>query len=318
MTTQQRKVIFSATIAYTIFILYIMFLAFGRTDNLDQVSDYTFIFLPDSFFRGLSLSELLHPTLMNLVDFGNVAAFIPFGILLPLLYRTSFVRFIALFILSIAVLETIQALTLLGSFDINDIIQNSLGAAIGFAAYKFGNRAKSIWKNIVVMGVSIAAFMIVILGIFEIVDRVFTQEIGPFVALNELKDSTGNASTGTKRYSFMIDGENVEPQYNVYNVTDKHRETYTYSLGNKELYLYLNYGIPDQEEIDGSITVSVDGQEFLSTSAEEQRQEPNMLTIYVERANELTITIEGNEKLWDIGFKEMIYSWNWANLNIFK
>ncbi|MFD0716355.1 hypothetical protein [Paenibacillus sp. GCM10027626] len=46
-------------------------------------------------------------------------------------------------------------------------------------------------------------------------------------------------------------------------------------------------------------------------SAEDQRHEPDMLIIYLERANELTITLEGNEKLWDIGFREMEYSWNW-------
>ena len=80
---------------------------------------------------------------MDFVGFGNVAAFIPFGILIPLLYRTSFVRFMILFILSILVLETIQALTFLGSFDMNDVIQNSTGAAIGFGAYKLGFRAKT-------------------------------------------------------------------------------------------------------------------------------------------------------------------------------
>ncbi|MBH5319408.1 VanZ family protein [Paenibacillus sp. GSMTC-2017] len=312
MTTPQRKIIFSITLVYTIMILYFMFFAFNRADTVEDVAGYTFIFLPDSFFRLPSLSDLLNPTLMDIVDFGNIAAFIPFGILIPLLYRTTFIRFFILFILSIFVLETIQALTLLGSFDINDVIINSLGAAIGFGAYRFGFRTKNVSRNIAVMGISIVVLMIGVWGCFGIVDKAYIQEMGPFVALNELKDSTGNTSTGTKRYSFKIGGQNVEPQYNVYSVKEKNKETYTFTLGKKELYLYLNYGVPDQEDVQGSLRISVDGHEYLFASAEDQRQEPEMFTIYLEQANELTITIEGNVKLWDVRFREMKYFWDWS------
>lgn len=314
MTTQQRKIMFSVTIVYTIFILYIMFLAFGRADNIDQVTGYTFLLLPDSFFRVPSLSELLHPTLMDLVDFGNIAAFIPFGILLPLLFRLSFIRFIAWFIVSILVLETAQALTLLGSFDINDVIQNSLGAAVGFAAYELGKRAKNVWINIAAMGIFSIALLIVIFGLFGVVNKVYTQELGSLIAINELKDSAGNSTAQTELESFEIGGQTIEPQHNVYSISGKNIETYTYTLGNKELYLYMNYGIPDQEDYSGSIKVSVDGEEFLSASAADQPHEPGILTIYVERGNELTITIEGNEKLWDVGFREMEYYWDWTRL----
>ncbi|BBH19227.1 hypothetical protein Back11_05720 [Paenibacillus baekrokdamisoli] len=58
------------------------------------------------------------------------------------------------------------------------------------------------------------------------------------------------------------------------------------------------------------IRVAVDGHEFLSVSAEAQRHEPDMSKIFLSQANELTITLEGNETLWDVGFREMIYFWN--------
>ncbi|WP_268625011.1 VanZ family protein [Paenibacillus alvei] len=309
MTKQQRKIMLGITICYTFLILYFIFLAFGRVGTIDQKDGYTFILIPDSFFRLPSVSDLLHPTLMDLVGFGNIAAFIPFGILIPLLYRTGFIRFIALFILSILVIETIQALTLLGSFDINDVIENSLGAAIGFWAYKLGFRTASIRKNIAATSISIVVLMTVVWGSFGIVDKAFTQEMGPFVALNELIDSTGNTSTGTKPYRFEIGGQTVEPKYNVYSNEGKNTETYTYSLGNKELYLSLHYGVPDQKELQGRVSVSVDGHEFLSASAE--RHEPEIFTVYLEKANELTITIEGNETLWDVAFREMKYYWSW-------
>lgn len=73
----------------------------------------------------------------------------------------------------------------------------------------------------------------------------------------------------------------------------------------------MNYGVPDQEDLSGNLRVSVDGQEYLSASAADQRQEPEMSTIYLERAQELTITLEGNIKLWDVRYREMEYSWNW-------
>ncbi|KKO53171.1 VanZ family protein [Paenibacillus sp. DMB20] len=308
---QQRKIIFAITIFYTLFILYFLFFAFGRVGKVDHNNEYTFIFLPDDFFRVPGLSDLLHPTLMDFVGFGNIAAFIPFGILIPLLYRTNFVRFMTLFILSILVLETIQALTLLGSFDMNDVIQNSSGAAIGFGAYKLGFRTKNNRRNIVATGIAGIVLMLGVWGIFGMLDQSFTKDMGPFVAINELKDSTGNPSTGTKQASLKIGGQVVEPKYNVYSIEGKNKETFTYTLGNKkELYLFLNYGIPDHKDFQGSIRVTVDGQEFLYASAEAGRHEPDMSLIFLPQANELKITIEGNETLWDVGFKEMVYTWN--------
>lgn len=310
MSTKQRKIIFAITLSYTVFILYFMFFGFGRADTLDRETGYTFLFSPDGFFKLPSLSDLLHPTLMDIVGFGNIVAFIPFGILILLLYRIGFLRFMILFILSILVLETVQALTLLGSFDTNDVIQNSLGAAIGFGAYRLGYRTEKVWTNIAATGISVVVLIIGVWGIFGVVDKAFTKELGPFVALNELKNSNINSSNGTMRDSFQIGGQSVEPQYNAYSAEDKNRVTYTFALDKKELYLYLNYGIPDQKDSHGSLRISADGQEYLSTSAETQSHELGMSSIYLQGANELTITLEGNVIIWDVGFREMKYAWN--------
>ncbi|MNZ82428.1 VanZ like family protein [compost metagenome] len=311
MNTEHRKVIFFITLCYTVFILYFMFLAFGRADTVDQGTGYTFLFIPDGFFRLPDFSDLLHPTPMDAVSLGNIAAFIPFGILIPLLYRTGFIRFMLLFVLSILVLETIQALTLLGSFDINDVIQNAVGAAVGFGAFRFGFRTKKVWRNIAAAGITAIVLMIGIWVGFGIVDKAFTKELGPFVALNELKNVSVSSSTGTKRDSFQIGGQNVEPQYNEYSTEGQNTMTYTYMLDQKELYLYVNYGIPDQEDAHGSLRISADGHEYLSISVEEPSNEPGMTSIYLQGANELTITLEGNERIWDVGYREMRYAWNW-------
>lgn len=149
-------------------------------DTVAQMSGHTFIFLPDTFFKLPSISDLLHPTL---VDFGNIVAFIPFGILIPLLYRINFIRFITLFIMSILLIEVIQGLTLLGSLDVNDVIQNSLGAVVGFGAYKLGIRTKNIWRNIIVTGISVTVLIIGVWGVCGVINKAFTKEEG---ALNDL------------------------------------------------------------------------------------------------------------------------------------
>ncbi|MDQ0492451.1 glycopeptide antibiotics resistance protein [Paenibacillus brasilensis] len=136
---------------------------------------------------------------MDFVGFGNIIAFIPFGILIPLLYRITFVRFITLFFLSIIVMETIQALSFLGSFDVNDAIQNSLGAAVGFGAYKLGVRSKNGLRNIVTTAISCMVLLSGVWGLCGIVDKALTKEEGPFVAINKLIDSSGNSSTEKKR-----------------------------------------------------------------------------------------------------------------------
>ncbi|MNC67231.1 hypothetical protein D3C75_1177080 [compost metagenome] len=96
----------------------------------------------------------------------------------------------------------------------------------------------------------------------------------------------------------------------MYSAEDKTTVTYTYSLGKRELYFILNYGIPDQEEPRGSLRISADGQEYLSTSAEDQSQELGTSSIYLQGAKELTITLDGNMKMWDVGIREMKYAWN--------
>ena len=310
---QKRTVIFTVTILYTILILYFIFFAFGRIGAFASTTGVTFIFFPIEFYHLPKISDFLHPTLMDFVDLGNVAAFIPFGILIPLLFRVKFIRFFSLFFLSILVIETIQALTLLGSFDINDAIQNSLGACIGFGAYKLGYRTKNFWLNMAITGILCIVLLIGVLAICGSVEKTFTKAEGPFIALNELKDSSGQTTAGTKPYSFKVSGQNVEPEYNVFDAKGKGSETYTYT-SEKEIMFSFYYGIPDVMDRDGSIRVLVDGREVLSGSGTEQLNYPElfpqMFEIPLERASKITIIVKGNVKLWDVGVKEMKYFLN--------
>lgn len=67
---------------------------------------------------------------------GNFFAFIPFGIIIPLLYRCTFAKFTLCFLIAITFIETVQMITGLGAFDVNDITINTVGAIVGFCSQR--------------------------------------------------------------------------------------------------------------------------------------------------------------------------------------
>lgn len=68
---------------------------------------------------------------------GNVAGFVPFGMILPVINRNVrgffFITFSG-FALSLLV-ETVQLVTKLGCFDVDDLVMNTLGAALGYMIF---------------------------------------------------------------------------------------------------------------------------------------------------------------------------------------
>ena len=67
---------------------------------------------------------------------GNVAGFIPLGILLPLLFgfRRGIVAVTAVFLVSLG-FEMAQLFFALGIFDVDDLILNTAGGLIGYSMY---------------------------------------------------------------------------------------------------------------------------------------------------------------------------------------
>ena len=310
---KQRKILLTVTVLYTFLVLYFMFFAFGRGEASDNTSGYTFIFMPDNFLKLPSPADLLPPTLMDLVSFGNTIAFIPFGILIPWLYRVSFVRFITLFFIAILVLETIQALTFLGSFDINDALQNSVGAALGFGAYKLGFRYRSLGRNLVATAISGLVLFIALWGLGTAVDKITTKVEGPFTAITEWSDTSGNSSTGDKPDSIQINEQQVPVQYNLYGAEGGDFRTFTYK-SEGETDFTLKYGNPEPTDYSGELSITRDGKEILNYAGEFQRTNPDafpgVFEIPLEPGDELKITVKGEMKIWDVGYKMMQYIWN--------
>ena len=75
---------------------------------------------------------------------GNVLLFVPAGVLLPKLWpkQRNFFRFIATCTGIMFFIEVLQLFTLLGSFDVDDLILNLAGMTLGFIGYHLFRKQK--------------------------------------------------------------------------------------------------------------------------------------------------------------------------------
>ena len=73
---------------------------------------------------------------------GNILGFIPFGILVPILFRQlAGLKAVLVGALTISfVFEIIQLLAVLGSFDVDDLLLNTIGAGIGYYIYSIDRK----------------------------------------------------------------------------------------------------------------------------------------------------------------------------------
>ena len=87
-------------------------------------------------FRSVYRKQLgLMAVVTNL--FGNVIGFLPFGFILPVILdkmRSGWLIVLAGFGLSVTV-EVIQLITKVGCFDVDDMILNTAGAALGYLLF---------------------------------------------------------------------------------------------------------------------------------------------------------------------------------------
>lgn len=77
--------------------------------------------------------------MINIV--GNVVCFMPFGFLLPTITRNKVVKnvvgvFVCTLLFTLSV-ETIQLVTKVGAFDVDDIFLNTIGGILGYLVMRF-------------------------------------------------------------------------------------------------------------------------------------------------------------------------------------
>ena len=132
-----------------LYILFMLWLLFGQRMGFVVFDDYTeqlkrnINIIPFKtaamYFKQIFVQNTgISPAHAVINFFGNIIMFIPLGFFLPLCLtkKLSFGRFICYIVIIIFSVEIIQFVTLLGSFDVDDIILNTLGSSVGYPFHK--------------------------------------------------------------------------------------------------------------------------------------------------------------------------------------
>jgi len=124
---------------YTILLSYWMLLGFGRRSasnhymiNLKPFETISYFLQFDRFNTSIWVVNLI----------GNIAIFVPFGVLLPIIFGKRLRKSFYIFFLGVLLLESLQLLTRRGSFDIDDFILNSVGFLLGYGLFRIFNLKK--------------------------------------------------------------------------------------------------------------------------------------------------------------------------------
>ncbi len=137
-------------VVYMFFALYFLLFAeaFGRMDQRDEYAYNLELFKEiKRYINWANMSEYgFKAMLLNI--FGNILCFVPFGFFMPMVFKrlkNGIVITIMTFLFSLSV-EIIQLVFKIGSFDVDDILLNTLGGIIGYIGYFI---SKIIYKQMV-------------------------------------------------------------------------------------------------------------------------------------------------------------------------
>jgi glycopeptide antibiotics resistance protein len=122
---------------YIIMLTYFLFFAesTGRTGEGRTYQYNLILFKEIERFITYRGSLGMKAVVLNL--FGNVAAFLPFGMIVPMMsrrYRSLLHMTLLTFEFSLVV-ETIQLVCKVGSFDVDDLLLNTIGGMLGYLLF---------------------------------------------------------------------------------------------------------------------------------------------------------------------------------------
>lgn len=130
------RIISVVVTVYSCSLIYWMFIGFGRSDH--HSNEYRYNLIPfETIRRYIKYYDHFNNLTWVINLFGNVGVFIPFGMLLPLII----VRFRSLpklllgTLIVLIMLEFLQMILRVGSFDVDDILLNMIGVSVGFVFY---------------------------------------------------------------------------------------------------------------------------------------------------------------------------------------
>jgi len=310
-----RKITIIVLALYTVLTLYFLYIGFNRAAFL-QDSSMRYSLMPEGIPLHFPMGRDFKIWFFEL---GNFAAFIPFGIVIPLLFRSNFIRFITLFILSITILEIVQMVSRLGSFDIDDIIINTLGAAVGFWAQRFVHRDRDKLKGICRILLTALVLSIGVIAVVGGINHYLEKGGGKVTALNELALEDGAVLWDEALSSFTALEQKAAPQINMYSRKNKKTNEFTYVLNSKYTTMAGYAAIPDDVIDSASKGISniifiADGVEIYSLgfSAKSGENQLTSFQIPLNGANELTIKLMNDDPnpitkavMWDITLTEV-------------
>lgn len=127
-------------VLYLILLFYVLFFSeqYGRIDEREYSYNLT---LFKEIKRFWTYREQLGSMTMFLNIYGNVLCFVPFGAILPILNRRTR-HFVVLLVLSFELclmVECVQLITKVGTFDVDDLLLNTLGGILGYLVFKLCN-----------------------------------------------------------------------------------------------------------------------------------------------------------------------------------
>ena len=124
------KVLF---VLYILFIIYFLIFSewYGRTGVMEEYHYNLVLFKEINRFWTYREQLGMFAVFTNL--FGNVLIFVPFGFFMPMAskYRSFFSTLFYSFGLSLCV-ETFQLFSRVGSFDVDDLLLNTIGGVTGY------------------------------------------------------------------------------------------------------------------------------------------------------------------------------------------
>ena len=131
------KVLF---ISYVGFLIYFLFLAewYGRTEISEEYRYNLELF--KEITRFITYREQLGMFVVAANLLGNILIFVPYGFFVSMAGRRRgfFKTFFFSMFLSLAV-ETVQLITRVGSFDVDDILLNTVGGVLGYIVFVLCN-----------------------------------------------------------------------------------------------------------------------------------------------------------------------------------
>ena len=136
-------------LAYLLFLSYLLFYSvrFGRTEHEEYRYNLT-MFQEIMRYYNLGIrTGNWNLFVMNV--FGNICVFMPIGMFLPSLFsRCKNLLLTTVLSLEISLcVEVIQLLTKVGSFDVDDLLLNTLGGICGYIIYSIYAGTKKLGKK---------------------------------------------------------------------------------------------------------------------------------------------------------------------------